>query len=237
MTATKTSVPRMRSSPPSPVNGQRIDDAAVADGERRDPREQLEHDREALAAARPRVAAVDRHSRKRPVRVERGRDRERPRIRRAAGSRARARRRRTAPRRPDTDPSDPTTRAPAAPRGLRRSSSHTVASAIARHGLSARQTFPNRTERSGTPSQKIDVDERRREVQELGRRPEERGREREDEERDRERPGGRPAARARARTRLSARGSAARPRALRAAAASRGARAGRTRRRGRSPPS
>ena len=56
------------------------DDRSVSHRERSDPREEPEGDGEALAVPRPRVAAVHRHPRERPVRVERDRDPERARI-------------------------------------------------------------------------------------------------------------------------------------------------------------
>ena len=56
------------------------DDSPLARRERRDAREQLEHDGEPLSEARPRLPAVDGHPRPRPVRVQRDRDRERPRV-------------------------------------------------------------------------------------------------------------------------------------------------------------
>ena len=172
----------------------------------------------------PRRCAPTSHGRTRPSRRARHRCRARSRRRARAGSTGRSTRARAttnaksataAGQRPSRSGYSASGRASPPPR----SRIQTNASAIARQGESARQTFPRTTDSSGHPEPEDHVDPRRREVPERIRVPEERRGPDEAEERDAERPGRRSGAgRARrARPRRPARGLRRAPRAADAA--------------------
>ena len=174
ITATKTSVPGTAPRRASPVNGQRTTIRAVARRERRDPREQPERDREALAAPRPRVAPEDGHPGERPVGVERDRDR-----RACADTQARgcasssATKAKSAPAAGYRPQRSGPARAPAAPRApALEHPDGRVGERAPRAEHAPDVAEQDRQERQPEPED--DVDERRREVEELDGRAEER---------------------------------------------------------------
>ena len=160
-------------------------EAPVANRERPDPREELEHDGESLPAAGPRLSPVDRHAGERPVGVERDRDRERPRVR---GPRVRELQcdegeERSGGRVPAPPPVPLEDGPRLAPTELE--DPHGAVRDRAPRAESAPDVAEeDREERYSQPED--DVDERRREVEELGRGPQERRRECDDEHADRD---------------------------------------------------
>ena len=162
-----------------------------------------ERDREALAEPRPGVAAVDRHPRKRPVRVQRDRDPERARIRRARVREL---------ERDEREQRDGRGVPPHAPRPLEHrarlapSQLEDPDGGVCDRAPRAEDApdVPEEDREQRDPEPEDHEDEGRREVQELDRRPEERSRERQDEKAGRERPEARRERRAKARGRDSA---------------------------------